>query len=222
MFFGFAHRGARAHAPENTLEAFRLALEMGANALESDVWITRDGVAVLDHDGEFDGRPIRELERRALPPHVPTLVELYEACGPEVPLSLDVKDEAAAPTVIETARAHGAEAALWLCHWNWRVVAGWRPLSPEIHLVDSTSIEHMRTPPEPRAARMVEVGIDAINLHWSHWQPEWVAVYQQRGRRVFAWDVQEPARLADLIARGFDGVYCDHADRLRSALEAAS
>ena len=48
---GFAHRGARAHAPENTLEAFRLALRLGATGLESDVWLTADGVAVLDHDG---------------------------------------------------------------------------------------------------------------------------------------------------------------------------
>ncbi|MDQ1372669.1 MAG: glycerophosphoryl diester phosphodiesterase, partial [Actinomycetota bacterium] len=48
---GFAHRGARAHAPENTLEAFQLALKLGATGLESDVWLTHDGVPVLDHDG---------------------------------------------------------------------------------------------------------------------------------------------------------------------------
>lgn len=48
---GFAHRGARAYAPENTLEAFALALKLGADGLESDVWLTADGVPVLDHDG---------------------------------------------------------------------------------------------------------------------------------------------------------------------------
>ena len=47
----FAHRGARAHAPENTIEAFQLGLKLGASGLESDVWLTADGVAVLDHDG---------------------------------------------------------------------------------------------------------------------------------------------------------------------------
>ena len=52
----FAHRGARAHAPENTLEAFRLALRLGATGLESDVWLTSDGVPVLDHDGVSGGR----------------------------------------------------------------------------------------------------------------------------------------------------------------------
>ena len=52
---GFAHRGARAHAPENTIEAFTLALRLGATGLESDVWSTADGEAVLDHDGVIGG-----------------------------------------------------------------------------------------------------------------------------------------------------------------------
>ena len=60
--YAFAHRGARAHAPENTLEAFTLALRLGATGLESDVWITADGEAVLDHDGIAGGR----VRRRAI------------------------------------------------------------------------------------------------------------------------------------------------------------
>ena len=56
---GFAHRGGRAHAPENTLEAFVLARRLGAPGLESDVWATSDGVAVLDHDGLVRAGPRR-------------------------------------------------------------------------------------------------------------------------------------------------------------------
>ena len=52
----FAHRGCARHAPENTLEAFTLAQRMGATGLESDVWLTADGEAVLDHDGLVGGR----------------------------------------------------------------------------------------------------------------------------------------------------------------------
>src|SRR3954451_14855922 len=94
----FAHRGARAHAPENTIEAFTLALRLGATGLESDVWITSDGVAVLDHDGVvrqgLRRRPIADLTRAQLPDHVPTLEELYASCGTDYELSLDVKDAA--------------------------------------------------------------------------------------------------------------------------------
>src|SRR5205809_3157864 len=96
---GFAHRGAKAHAPENTIEAFTLALRLGASGLESDVWITADGKAVLDHDGVVGGRlrrrPLHELPRADLPEHIPTLTELYETCGTDFDLSLDIKDDAA-------------------------------------------------------------------------------------------------------------------------------
>jgi hypothetical protein len=45
-----AHRGASAHAPENTLDAFRQAVEMGADAIELDVHVTRDGELAVIHD----------------------------------------------------------------------------------------------------------------------------------------------------------------------------
>ena len=47
----FAHRGARAQARENTMEAFDLAHKLGATGIETDVWRTADGRIVLDHDG---------------------------------------------------------------------------------------------------------------------------------------------------------------------------
>ncbi len=46
----YAHRGAAAERPENTLPAFRRALELGADALETDAWLTRDGHVVVSHD----------------------------------------------------------------------------------------------------------------------------------------------------------------------------
>ena len=111
---GFAHRGARAHAPENTIEAFQLALRLGAAGLESDVWLTADGEAVLDHDGlvrsGWRQRPIGEVARADLPPHIPTLAELYEACGTDYELSLDVKDPAAVEATVAAARDADSDA----------------------------------------------------------------------------------------------------------------
>src|SRR6188768_2130763 len=91
----FAHRGARAHAPENTLEAFALGLKLGATGLESDVWLTADGVPVLDHDGlvktRFSKRAIGEMRRSQLPSFIPTVAELLDTCGTGYHLSLDLK-----------------------------------------------------------------------------------------------------------------------------------
>ena len=103
----FAHRGASASAPENTIAAFELALELGATGLESDVWLTADGVAVLDHDGFADDGhlvPISAVAASELPPHIPTLAELYDIDGARsVELSLDVKDLAAVDEVVRVA-----------------------------------------------------------------------------------------------------------------------
>src|SRR5205809_7289692 len=92
----FAHRGASAHAPANTLEAFRLGLRLGATGLESDVWLTADGIPVLDHDGVvrhgLRRRPISSHQRSELPDHIPALADLYAECGTAFELSLDMND----------------------------------------------------------------------------------------------------------------------------------
>ena len=132
---GFAHRGARAHAPENTIEAFALALRLGATGLESDVWLTADGEAVLDHDGVVGGlrkRRIASVDRADLPGHIPTLAELFEACGTDFELSLDVKDPAAGPRLAEVVRAAGPDQAerVWLCHDDLGLLTAWREQAP--------------------------------------------------------------------------------------------
>lgn len=219
---GFAHRGARARARENTIEAFRLALDLGAGGLESDVWRTRDGALVLDHDGVVRAglrrRPIAAVERGDLPAHVPTLQELFDACGTDFHLSLDVKDPAAAPDVVETARAAGFDLRrLWLCHHDWRVLADWRALDPAVRLVDSTRLRRMRQGPERRAAQLAEAGIDCVNLHHGDWTAGLVTLFHRFGVHAFAWDAQFERVIAALVRMGIDGVYSDHPDRLVAA-----
>ena len=223
----FAHRGARAHARENTLEAFRLALRLGATGLESDVWLTADGAAVLDHDGVVRSglrrRAIADVTRTALPSHVPTLDELYRECGTGFELSLDVKDAAAADAVLAVARAAGGDAVgrLWLCHHDWRVVAGWRGLSDDVHLVDSTRLKYMRQGPERRAAQLADAGSDCVNLHHSDWTGGLTTLFHRFERYTFGWDAQYERVIAALVRMGIDGVYSDHVDRLVEVVGAA-
>lgn len=218
----FAHRGARAHAPENTLDAFRLALKLGATGLESDVWLTKDGVAVLDHDGVVRSglrrRSIAQCTRAALPPHIPSLSDLYNVCGGDFELSLDVKDPDAFPATLAAAEAAGASARLWLCHPDWKLVATWRETSATVKLVDSTRLRKIVEGPERRAAKLSEAGIDALNMHWTDWNSGLVTLLHRFDRCAFAWDAQQPRALALTFSYGVDGVYSDHVDRLMSAL----
>lgn len=218
----FAHRGARAERQDNTIPAFVRALELGANGLETDAWLTADGVVVLDHDGVVG--PI--LRRRAisttpaadLPGHIPTLDQLYRICGTDFELSVDVKDPAALEPLVAVAREHGAASRLWLCHHDWRPMAAWRRAAPECHLVESTNLAWMREGFGARVSALSAAGFDAVNLHRTQWSEETVREVHAVGMRAFGWDAQTAEDLAALVGLGVDGVYSDHVERMVAAL----
>jgi glycerophosphoryl diester phosphodiesterase len=226
----FAHRGARAQAPENTIEAFTLAQRLGATGLESDVWLTADGEAVLDHDGVVGGPVSRRVRRRViasvtrarLPGHVPTLEDLYAACGTAIEVSLDVKDAAAFDRVVAVARAAGGDALerLWLCHPSWQQVAEWRGRCDGVRLVDSTRLDRIKEGAERRAATLAAKGIDAVNLHHLDWSGGLTTLFHRFGVLAFGWDAQTPRVLTELLDAGIDAVYSDHVDRMVHAINA--
>jgi glycerophosphoryl diester phosphodiesterase len=221
---GFAHRGARAHAPENTIEGFTLARRLGATGLESDVWLTADGVAVLDHDGVVRvghrRRTIAEVARASLPAHIPALSDLYAECGTDFELSLDVKDPSAAAPTVAVARAAGggAPGRLWLCHHDWEQLAAWRDDFADVKLVDSTHLRAMKQGPERRASQLAAAHIDAVNLHHSEWTGGLTTLFHRFGVVTFGWDAQHVRVLDGLLDLGIDAVYSDHTDRMVDAL----
>ena len=218
----FAHRGARAYAPENTLESFTLALRLGVNGLESDVWSTADGIPVLDHDGVVKRRfgrtvPIAEVDRSELPEHIPTLAELYQHCGTGFHLSLDLKDATCGPEVIAVTAAASADMLprLWLCSPTWQSLLPLRGYGAR--LVDSTRLAKMKEGPERRAATLAAEGIDAVNMHDTDWNGGLVALFHRFERVCFGWDMQEQHILERGLRMGLDGVYSDYPDRLVAA-----
>jgi glycerophosphoryl diester phosphodiesterase len=221
----FGHRGARAHAPENTLASFELALKLGATGLESDVWVTADGIPVLDHDGVVRrsigrNRPIAEMARKALPSHIPSLVELIERCGSNYHLSLDLKDAAAGQTVIDVVSdaAPAMVQRLWLCAPQWEAMLPLRGQGAK--LVESTRLARIKEGPERRAATLREQGIDAINLHHTDWNGGMVALFHRFERATFGWDMQELHILQAGLRMGLDGVYSDWVDRMIEVYQA--
>ena len=214
----FAHRGARSERPENTLPAFARALELGANGLESDAWLTADGVVVLDHDGVLGPiwrrRAISTCLRSDLPAHIPTVQELYDSCGTDFELSIDVKDPAALLPLVEAARSAAAAERLWLCHNDWRPMAGWRRVAPECHLVESSNLAWMKEGLGARVSALAAAEMDALNLHRTQWSEEAVRELHAVGLRAFGWDAQSREDIEALVAVGVDAIYSDHVDRL--------
>jgi len=237
---GFAHRGAPAwYQRENTLAAFARALAHGASGLESDVWLTSDGVPVLHHDEELGPRGLRgKVARRpagALPGWLPTLADFYRRLGTGFELSLDVKTpaglaaDAAVAAVIAEARAAGGVSAarrLWICG-PLGALRVWRELDPDIRLVNSTSLREIGDTGGigQRARALVEAGVDALNLRSREWVAPTAAmagVAHDHGLLAFGWDAQRPSTLRRLLGYGLDGLYSDHVDRLVAATASRS
>lgn len=130
-----AHRGNSAHAPENTLEAFRQAVALGVDALELDVRLTADGRAVVIHDptlsrttdrdgaverlqladlrtadagARFSGDGGRSFPYRGRGISVPTLDDVLEEIA-ELPLLIEIKTDTVSAETRRIIEAHGAE-----------------------------------------------------------------------------------------------------------------
>lgn len=164
-----AHRGASAWAPENTLEAYRLAVESGAGGLELDVHMTRDGEIVVMHDDDVrrctDGAgPIREksLEEiktldagysfsgdggRTFPYRgqglrIPTLEEVFQQF-PDTPVNLDIKEDQAGieEAVLEVVEQNGAEDRTFVASQENRIIRRFRKLSGDRLPTSSSQFE---------------------------------------------------------------------------------
>jgi glycerophosphoryl diester phosphodiesterase len=218
----FAHRGASGYLPENTLAAFALALEQGATGIESDTWLSADGVPMLVHDQTIrpPGRRIFVTRRTAdelAPFGVPRLADLYATLGNAFELSLDIEHPQVALPMLEVAVAAGAVGQLWACHDDLDVLAKLRGRSRDVRLVCST--RPRRVPGGVAGVpalleRLAAMPVDALNMHWHDWTPRLVAATHEAGLRAFGWDAQTPAAVERLVGLGIDALYADHPDLL--------
>ena len=182
----FGHRGALAYAPENTIAGFTLALGMGATGLETDAWLAADGVPVLVHDRTIrrPGRRIfvtRRTSTELAEWDVPTLAQLYAACGTGVDLSLDVEHPEVGRPAIDVARDASALDRLWLCHPDLGVLADLRSQERRVHLASSVDLRVKAPVFEAYLDRMIGAGVEVLNMRWRTWSPARLAAVHERG-----------------------------------------
>ncbi|MEA2615758.1 MAG: glycerophosphoryl diester phosphodiesterase [Chloroflexota bacterium] len=219
---GFAHRGGgTSRAGQNTLPAFARAAARGSG-IESDVWLTADGVPVLLHASLLHRRrPVRTLVRRELPSYVPTLDELYARCGAGFDLALDMADPRAAEEVVRSAARHGAVHRLWLTYWRTAMLAEWRRRWPEVRLVYPTLLIGSARRSTALLDRLAAIDVDAVNVLHHRLGAGTVAAAHRRGLIVFAWGVRRRSGIERALRRGADGVFADDVGALVAAVEHA-
>jgi glycerophosphoryl diester phosphodiesterase len=228
----FAHRGASAHAPENTLAAFSLAVRQQADAIELDVKLSADGQVVIIHDasvdrttngsGQVNAMPLAALKELDAGSHfdiayrgerIPTLEEYFDAVGRQTFTNIELTNyaqmtDALPERVADLVIRHKIEERVMFSSFN--------PIAlRRIH----------------RRLAQVPVGLLALPGRggaWARsWLGRWLVPYQalhpeagdireglvraahQRNCRVYTYTVNEARQMQRLFGLGVDGIFTD-------------
>lgn len=144
-FARVGHRGASALAPENTLRALELAVELGCDMLEFDVLDLADGTLVLAHSNDLSevshGAASGRVRNRDLPglrrvaPDLPTLDEALSFCAdrlPDIGLQVDLKRFGIEEGAVEAMRRHGVLDRSWVSTFDARSLRRVADLEPDL------------------------------------------------------------------------------------------
>ena len=219
-----AHRGASGLAPENTLKAIRLALTLGAEAIEIDVQLA-DGELWVFHDRRLerctDGDGVLTAQSRAYLASldagegegIPTLWQLMEAIAGQAELHIELKGAQTADEVARLTRRAEAELGFAPTQWvvssvHHRERARFAALRPDIRLGALTS-----TIPLTLAKFAAELGAWSLNCDVDFVDQSLVQDAHDRGLKVLVYTVDEPADQAMLAAIGVDGIFTNRPDR---------
>ncbi|MGW7045884.1 glycerophosphodiester phosphodiesterase [Streptomyces avermitilis] len=213
-----AHRGDPYRVRENTIGSLRSALRKGADAVEIDVRLTRDGVPVLLHDETLkrlweQDRPLRSLswdEVRGLTDGgVPTLVDALAATGESrVMLDLPSADPRSVRRIVDVVREYGAEERVYYCAGAPAMLAV-RAADPaaEIALTWTTL-----APPRPAL-------LDAVRPRWLNYRFSLVdrdltARVHRQGCLLSVWTADTRRSMRRLLDMGVDSITTNRIDAL--------
>jgi len=221
----FAHRGASAHAQENTSDAFKLALKLGATGLETDCWVTKDLQVVIDHDGfvnrrsllQFRKTKICDVNASELDALIPKFVELLEISSPITPVSVDICDSSAMALIDKLVSETNSKQDIYICHPDIELLTSWKKAFPSFKYVNSIRLSKIYEGPERRCANLAKNGIDVLNMHHTDWNGGLVALAHRFNLAAFSWDLQHSEQLVTALLMGVDAVYSDWPDRMCDA-----
>lgn len=238
-----AHRGFSGIAPENTLIALRKAIEAGADMVEVDVGLTRDGQVVLLHDETLerttDGKgllseatfdEVRSLDAGSwfdsayTGEPVPTLGEALDLVRGRILINIEIKGEAVsdqvedgiADKVLRAVRERDMLDQVVLSSFEPEALRQARRLDTEVRTASlyNDDLHGGQTPIEVMEA----VGADGFNLSKRRVDAEIIALCHRHNRPVAVYTVNKPRTMRRLIDLGVDAFFTDHPDRLMALL----
>lgn len=231
----FAHRGASAYAPENTLAAFALAAQQGAPAIELDAKLTADRQVIVFHDltlkrttngfGWLRGRSLAELRELDAgswfssahhKEKIPLLSEVFETVGERLIINIELTNYASLNDglvyeVVELIKKHGLQDRVFFSSFapgNLALAARLLPDVPRGQLSYPGWLGLWQRWNARRAP-----GLASEQPYWRDITPRLVADVHARGRRVYTWTVNQPEEMRRFWQMGVDSIFTDDPPR---------
>ncbi|MGA6974452.1 MAG: glycerophosphodiester phosphodiesterase family protein [Candidatus Binatus sp.] len=228
-----AHRGASGTFPENTLSAFRAAINAGADMCELDVQLSRDGAVVVIHDetverttdgsGEVAELTLAELKRldagakfksgalKGDP--IPTLDEVFAVTSGKCGLNIELKAGGLEHQVAQLMQSRNAMSDSIVSSFEWEYLKNIQQINFNIRiglLADEKPVDLMMNAVAMRA--------HAINPRWDMVTADLCKAAHERGLMVYTWTVDAGARMRALAECGVDGIMTNYPERLRTVV----
>ena len=228
-----AHRGASGIFPENTLSAFRAAIDARADMCELDVQLTRDGAVVVIHDetvdrttdgeGEVAALTLEEIQRldagakfkggKVKGERIPTLDEVFAATSGKCGLNIELKGGGVEAQVAAIMQARNAFADSIVSSFDWDCLKKIQTLHFNIRialLAEEKPVDLMMNAVAMRA--------HAINPRWDMVTADLCKAAHERGLKVYTWTIDADARMRALAEYGVDGIMTNYPERLRTVV----
>ena len=229
----YAHRGDRSRAQDNTLEAFRLAVEAGTDGIETDVRRTIDGVLVMNHDDRRPGfPPIVEMtfaDIREQLPSMPTLIETLASVPQDVWLNVEVKnfpeeadfDESRSTVsrVIETIVEHDTLDRILLSSFDPVTMQRAAQLNPEMLRAQLIRLPYSL---DIGISAALSQGAHAVNPELAHFSEDplvAISSIREAGLETIVWRTETSEDIAMLFNIGVDGVITDDPAMARRVID---
>ena len=223
------HRGASADAPENSLAAFALALEQGADGIEFDVQLSADGHPMVMHDWTVDRttnghgsvsrltlRELQSLDAGDGRP-VPTLGDVLKMFGPKLLYNIELKeiglrDHDLGAIVADRVKKHNLAHRTLISSFNLLALRRLRRHSPEktpLALIRQTGLGKMgHWLVNGRVDQPDHSLVDEKNMEWA----------RKRQLRIHVWTVDDPAEAQRLVSLGVHGIITNKRKLIRQSV----
>ncbi|WP_127588025.1 glycerophosphodiester phosphodiesterase [Paenibacillus koleovorans] len=233
-FLIIAHRGAMGEAPENTLAAFRLGLEQGANAFELDIHMSADGEIIVCHDetvnrttdgkGTIRSMTVAQLQKldagrwyheRFAGERLPLLEEVFDLVPTDFVINVEIKDCAdhqLEPRLLELLKRTGRMESVVISSFDHKSLYNLKKLEPAIKvglLYNSNLVSHLR------GASAAQMPVYSLHPHFKHIDPEDIQELIQNGYQVYPWTVNSESDLRSVMHTGASGIITNFPARLK-------